>query len=230
MAGSIGFDGRTAARSAFVTRTYAWMALALVISAGAAFFTANCPPLLRLLFGNRFGFIVCAILEVGLVMWLSAAIRKISSAAAALGFVAYSLINGITLSSIFWAYTSAAIARTFIIAALMFGGMAIFGATTKQRLDTAGRYLIMALWGVIIASLVNMLLKSSGLDWILSLITVVLFTGLTAYDSQKIQQAGAADDGSDTFKKASIIGALELYLDFINIFLSLLRLFGRSRD
>lgn len=227
MAEAIGFDGKAAARSAFVTRTYAWMALALVISAASAFFTANCPPLLRVLFGTRYGFIVCAVLELGLVIWLSASIRKMSVAAAAFAFIAYSVINGVTLSSIFWAYTSAAIARTFIVSALMFGGMAIFGATTKQRLDTAGRYLIMALWGVVIASIVNMLLKSDGLDWIVSIITVVLFTGLTAYDSQKIQQAGAADNGSDTFKKASIIGALELYLDFINIFLSLLRLFGR---
>lgn len=227
MAEAFSIEGQAVKRSAFVVRTYAWMAVALVISAASAFFTASCPPLLRLLFGTRFGFILCALLEVALVVYLSACIGRMSVMAAAIAFVAYSVINGVTLSSIFWVYTSAAIARTFIIAALMFGGMAIFGATTKQRLDTAARYLVMVLWGVVIASIVNMLLHSSSLDWIISMVTVVLFTGLTAVDAQKIQKAAAVDNGGDVFKKASIIGALELYLDFINIFLSLLRLFGR---
>lgn len=227
MANVMSTEVQVAKRSAFVARTYAWMAAALVISAGSALFTASSKPLLKLIFGNPFGYMACVVLELALVICLSAFIKKMSAAMAALAFVAYSIVNGITLASIFWAYTNARIAQTFLIAALMFGGMAIFGAITKQRLDTAARYLIMALWGVIIASVVNIFLKSDGLDWMLSLITVVLFTGLTAYDAQKIQRAGVADDGSEVFKKASIIGALELYLDFINIFLSLLRLFGR---
>ena len=107
--------------------------------------------------------------------------------------------------------------------------MCLYGAVTKQNLNSFGRYLIMALWGIIIASLINLFLRSSGFSWLISLITVGLFVGLTAYDSQKILKASEYSDGSDTFKKASIIGALELYLDFINIFLALLRLFGRRR-
>lgn len=227
MAEVMGIEGQVAERSNFVARTYAWMAVALVISAASAFFTAGSKTLLGLIFGNPFGYMACVVIELALVVCLSAFIRKMSVALASLAFVAYAVVNGVTLSSIFWMYTNAAIARTFIVAALMFGGMAIFGAITKQRLDTAARYLIMALWGVVIASVVNIFLKSNGLDWMLSLITVVLFTGLTAYDAQKIQKAAVADDGSEVFKKASIVGALELYLDFINIFLSLLRLFGR---
>ena len=213
----------------FLARTYGWMALALAISAASAFFTSQSITLLQLIFGNRFGFWIIAIGELALVWWLSASIRKISVAAATVAFIAYSLLNGLTLSAIFIVYTHTVIAYTFLASAGMFGAMALYGMKTKQNLTAAGRYLIMALWGIIFASLLNFLFKSSQLDWIISLVTVVVFIGLTAYDSQKILAAAGYADGSDTFKKASISGALELYLDFINIFLALLRLFGRRR-
>jgi FtsH-binding integral membrane protein len=212
----------------FLTRTYAWMALALVISAASAFLTATSKPLLTALFGNNaIGFWIVAIGEIALVWWLSASIGKISVGGAVAGFIGYSVLNGLTLSSIFIVYTGTSIMYTFLASAAMFGAMAVYGAVTKQNLNTAGRYLAMAVIGIVIASLINLFLKSSGLDWAISLITVIVFIGLTAYDSQKILAAANYADGSDTFKKAAIIGALELYLDFINIFLSLLRLFGR---
>ena len=226
---SIGTRAVESEKRKFLTRTYGWMALALVISAASAYITAGNTALLKLLFGGSgIGFWVVAIGEIALVWWLSASIRKISPAAASVAFIVYSALNGLTLSSIFLVYTGTAISQTFIAAAGMFGGMCLYGAVTKQNLNSFGRYLIMALWGII-ASLINIFLKSSGFSWLISLITVGLFVGLTAYDSQKILKAAEYSDGSDTFKKASIIGALELYLDFINIFLALLRLFGRRR-
>ena len=225
---SIGTRAVESEKRKFLTRTYGWMALALVISAVSAYITAGNEALLRLLFGGSgIGFWVVAIGEIALVWWLSACIRKISPAAASVAFIVYSALNGLTLSSILLVYTG--ISYTFLAAAGMFGGMCLYGAVTKQNLNSFGRYLIMALWGIIIASLVNFFLRSSGFSWLISLITVVVFVGLTAYDSQKILRAAEYSDGSDTFKKASIIGALELYLDFINIFLALLRLFGRRR-
>lgn len=214
----------------FMVRTYGWMALALLISAVSAFLTAGSSALLRFLFANgAIGFFVLAIVEIGLVIWLSSAIRKISAATAAVAFVVYAIINGVTLSSIFLVYQIGSIMNVFIISALMFSGMAVYGAVTKQNLASAGRYLIMILWGVLIASLLNIFFKSSGLDWLISLVSVVLFAGLTAYDSQRIYDAAGYAYDSDVCKKASIFGALRLYLDFINIFLSLLRLFGKRR-
>jgi FtsH-binding integral membrane protein len=225
---SINYRSAADEKRKFLSRTYGWMTLALVISAASAFLTAGNTQLLKFLFGNgAIGFWVVAIGEIALVWWLSASIRKISTTAASVAFVAYSVLNGLTLSSIFIVYTGTSIMYTFLASAGMFGGMSLFGMRTKQDLNSAGRYLMMAVWGLIIASIINLLLRSSGLDWAISLITVVVFAGLTAYDSQKMLSAAGYADGSETFKKASIIGALELYLDFINIFLSLLRLFGR---
>lgn len=226
--GSLGY-ARENEKQKFLARTYGWMALALLISAGSAFAVASSPALFNLIFSNGIGFWVLVIGELALVWWLSASIRKISVGAATLAFVAYSVLNGALLSSIFFVYRITTIGYCFVASAGMFGGMALFGMRTKQNLSSAGRYLIMALWGIILVSLINIFLRSSSLDWMISLVTVAVFVGLTAYDSQRILAAAGYSDGSDTFKKASIIGALSLYLDFINIFLSLLRLFGRSR-
>ena len=214
----------------FMVRTYGWMGLALLISAVSAFFTVSNSALLKLLFSNgAMGFFVLAIVEIGLVIWLSSAIRKISVGAAAIAFIVYAVINGVTLSSIFFVYQLGSIMNVFIVSALMFCGMAVYGALTKQNLASAGRYLIMILWGVLIASLLNIFFKSSKLDWLISLVSVVLFAGLTAYDSQRIYNAAGYASDSEVCKKAAIFGALQLYLDFINIFLSLLRLFGKRR-
>lgn len=217
------------AQQQFLTGVYGWMAAALGISALSAFFTASNPVVRRFLFGNSFNYFILAIGEIALVWWLSASIRKISLQTAILGFVAYSVLNGITLSTIFFVYSGSSIASVFITTAVMFALMSLYGLTTKSSLNSAGKYLMMALLGIIIASVLNMFIRSDGLNWIISIATVVIFTGLTAYDSQKMLAVSARSDGSEMFKKAALIGALELYLDFINMFLALLRLFGRRK-
>ncbi|ERJ94385.1 Bax inhibitor-1/YccA family protein [Treponema lecithinolyticum] len=216
-------------RRKFISGVYGWMVLALAISGAAAFVTAHSTFMLRLIFGNPIVFFALIIGEFALVFWLSAGIRKMSSTTAFTAFIAYSVFNGITLSAIFLQYTPNAVAKVFVVSALMFGGMSLYGVKTKSDLRSAGRYLLMGLIGIIIASVLNLLLRSSSLDWIISILAVVVFTGLTAYDTQKLMNISVYADGSDNFKKIAVIGALELYLDFINIFLSLLRLFGKRR-
>jgi uncharacterized protein len=218
----------------FLSRTYAWMGLALLLSAASAFGTASSMTLVRFLFGSGgMGFIILAIAEIALVWWLSASIRSLSVSAASIAFVVYSLLNGMTLSSIFFVYSISSIGYCFIAAAAMFFGMSVYGMRTKKNLDTAARYLMMGLIGIIIASAINMIVSLithqplTVLDWLISFATIIVFTGLTAYDSQRLLRAADHSNGSDDYKKIAVIGALELYLDFINIFLSLLRLFGR---
>ena len=180
------------------------------------------------------GLLILCIAEIGLVVGLTSSIRKISVANAKLLFILYSALNGLTISTIFFTYTASSIAICFVSAAAMFFGMSLYGLKTKSDLTTAGRYLMMALLGIIIASLLNGILflfgaGSTMFDWLISVASVVVFTGLTAYDSQKIMRISSSADNSDSFKKIAIYGALELYLDFINIFLSLLRLFGNRK-
>ncbi len=212
----------------FLTGTYGWMTVALLISAAAAFVTAGSPALLRLIF-TGWHYWVLIIGELALVWWLSASIRKISVAAAVIGFLAYSVLNGMTLASIFFLYAMDSIAIVFISCAAMFAGMALYGLRTKSNLAGYGRYFGMALWGIIIASLLNFLFRSSGLNFLISIVSVAVFAGLTAYDSQKMLALSENADSSEAFRKVSILGALELYLDFINMFLALLRIFGRRR-
>ena len=213
----------------FITAVYGWMVAALAISGIAAFAVFNSETLLYFIFGSRFTFLGLIIAELALVFILSAGIRRMSFPAAAASFVIYSIVNGLTLSSVLFVYTGTSIVRIFVITALMFGAMSVYGATTKSSLQSAGKYLMMALIGLIIASLVNIFMRSSSLDWLISFVTVGVFTGLTAYDSQKITTAARYAQDNEDFKKVAIIGALELYLDFVNIFLALLRLFGKRR-
>lgn len=213
----------------FITAVYGWMVAALAISGIAAFAVFNSETLLYFIFGNRFTFLGLIIAEFALVIILSAGIRRMSFPAAAASFVIYSIVNGLTLSAVLFVYTSTSVVRIFVITALMFGAMSVYGATTKSSLQSAGKYLMMAVIGLVIASLVNIFMRSSSLDWLISFVTVGVFTGLTAYDTQKITQAARYAQDNEDFKKVAIIGALELYLDFINIFLALLRLFGKRR-
>lgn len=217
-------------KNTFLSRVYAWMTLALVISGVTAFLAATNETIIRLTIGNGFGFLILAVAELALVWWLTASIHKISSGAAFFAFILYSVLNGVTLSSIFLVYKIESIFMVFFISAGMFAAMAVYGTVTKSSLSSFGKYFAMALVGIIIASLVNFFLRSPMLDWFLSIITVVLFTGLTAYDAQKMLAVSNNASDDEVFKKASVIGALELYLDFINIFLAMLRLFGRRRD
>ncbi|MDY3754716.1 MAG: Bax inhibitor-1/YccA family protein [Treponema sp.] len=215
-------------RKKFMSGVYTWMTLALALSGLTAFGVASSPAILQLIFGNELVFFGLIIAELVLVMVFSFRVHKMSVTAASLVYIVYSILNGITLASIFIVYTKTSIFSVFLISAGMFAAMSIYGRVTKQDLRSAGRYLTMALFGVIIASVVNIFLKSSGLDWLLSLVTVGIFVGLTAYDTQKAYAIAERADGSDMFAKASVVMALELYLDFINIFLSLLRLFGKK--
>ncbi|MGN0728312.1 Bax inhibitor-1/YccA family protein [Treponema sp.] len=219
----------------FLTRTYLWMGLALLVSAAVAFFGASSGLILSFLVKTSgMGIFILCIAELVLVFGLTSSIRKISVGTASIMFVVYSALNGLTFSTIFFVYELNSIAICFVSSSLLFFAMALYGARTKSDLTSAGRYLTMALMGILIASLVNGLLYlfgagSSMLDWLISIVAVVVFTGLTAYDSQKIMAAARKADSSDAYKKIAVIGALELYLDFINIFLYLLKLFGKRK-
>lgn len=217
----------------FLARTYGWMTLALIISGLTAFGTAHYISTVGIQNFYSFfqiGFPILAIAEIILVAWLSASISKISAAGASIAFIVYSVLNGLTLSSIFIVYNLSSLVIIFLTSAGMFAAMAIYGTFTKQNILSFGRYFSMALIGLIIATIINWIVKSATFDWILSIVTVVLFTGLSAYDAQKMCRVSERAENSDIFKKASIIGALELYLDFINIFLAMLRLFGKRKD
>lgn len=215
------------ALQAFMAGVYGWMVAALALSGLTAAFVSSSPLFQRLIFGNHFTFFGLLIGEIALVWWLSASIQKISVGAASMAFIAYSVLNGATLSALFMIYTGGSIVRIFAITALTFGAMSLYGMKTKSDLQSIGRYLSMAVIGIIIALGVNIFLRSTAFDMLISIITVVVFTGLTAWDTQKLITLAERSDGSEPYQKVAIIGALQLYLDFINIFLALLRLFGR---
>jgi FtsH-binding integral membrane protein len=222
---------RQEASTIFLAKTFNWMAIGLGVTGIVAFFTAS-SGLAYSIIGTPLFFIV-VIGELGLVFYLSAKIEKLQAATATSLFVGYSVLNGLTLSVIFLAYTSSSIAGTFFITAGMFGAMAVYGLVTKRDLSGWGSFLFMGLIGIIIASIVNIFLKSSSMYWVISFIGVFVFTGLTAYDVQKIKRIGEEGimaQGEEAIRKGSIMGALTLYLDFINLFLMLLRFFGGSRD
>ncbi|OQA57938.1 MAG: Inner membrane protein YbhL [Candidatus Omnitrophica bacterium ADurb.Bin277] len=211
--------------STFIQRVYFWMTLGLGLSGVMAFMTLlNATFLQFLIKGGMWLFFIA---ELGIVFWLSANIRKISFQAATAGFMIYSALNGVTLSGIFLYYTATSISLAFFIAAATFAGVSLYGWVTKQDLTSIGSFCGMALWGLIIASIVNLFFQTPAFYWILSYAGVAVFIGLTAYDTQKLkwihQNAGAVPS------QYAILGALTLYLDFINMFLFLLRIFGRRR-
>jgi hypothetical protein len=224
-------QARQEASTIFLAKVFNWMAIGLGLTGIVAYLTAS-TGLAYVLVGSPL-FFVLVIGELGLVFYLSARIDKIQAGTATGLFVGYSVLNGLTLSMIFLAYTSSSIAGTFFITAGMFGAMAIYGLVTKRDLSGFGSFLFMGLIGIIIASVVNIFLKSSSLYWAISMIGVLIFTGLTAWDVQKIKQMGEEGimtQGDSAIRKGAIMGALALYLDFINLFLMLLRFFGASRD
>ena len=218
----------SAAFPVLMRKVYVWMTLALVLTGITAYGVANTPGIRETLMTNTFLYWGLIIAEFGLVIGISAGINKLSLTTATLMFVLYSIINGAMLSSIFVVYTEASIASVFFITAGTFAVMAFIGYTTKKDLTSMGKILFMALIGIIIATIVNIFLKSSGLQMIVSYLGVLIFVGLTAYDSQKIknmlQMAPNAGEGA---QKLALLGALTLYLDFINLFIYLLRIFGR---
>ena len=216
---------------ALMRKVFVWMTLALAITGLTAYGVATSPALLSLIFSSKVTFFGLIIAEFALVFAISGAINRLSLSTATLLFILYSVINGATLSTIFFAFSVATIGKVFFITAGTFGAMALVGYTTKTDLTSMGKLLFMALLGIIIASVVNMFVGSSGLDLILSYVGVLVFVGLTAYDTQKIKQmCQAAPDAGESTQKLALIGALSLYLDFINLFLYLLRIFGNNRD
>lgn len=213
---------------ALMRKTYLWMSLALVLTGLSAYVVATNAPISTFLLTHPQFVWVFFIAEIALVIGLSAAINKISLAVATLMFVAYAVLNGISFSSLFYVYTMGSLATTFFISAGTFGAMSLVGFFTKTDLSSMRKFLLMALIGLIIATVVNVFVQSTAMEMILTYVGVLVFVGLTAYDTQKIKQMFMmAPDLSESTQKYAVLGALTLYLDFINLFLYLLRIFGR---
>jgi FtsH-binding integral membrane protein len=216
----------------FIRSVYNWMAIGLGLTGLVAYYVSNSEALMRLIFGNQltfFGLIIC---ELILVFTISARVHKMQATTATYLFVLYAALNGATLSAIFLIYTSSSITSTFFICAATFVASSIYGMAAKRDLTSMGQFMFMGLIGIVIASVVNLFVHSSGMSLIISYIGVVVFVGLTAYDTQKLKamalsQPAGLDGG--TVRKGAILGALALYLDFINLFLMLLRILG-NRD
>lgn len=209
-------------------KVYVWMTLALAITGFTAYGVATSPGILQAIYTSQILFWGLIIAELALVFGVSAAINRISLTMATLMFILYSVINGALMSYIFLAYTASSVATVFFITAGTFGAMALLGYTTKTDLSSMGKILFMALIGLIIATIVNLFVKSSGFTLILSYVGVLIFVGLTAWDSQKIKQMLLqAPDAGEGAQKLALLGALTLYLDFINLFIYLLRIFGK---
>ncbi|WP_417917209.1 Bax inhibitor-1/YccA family protein [Candidatus Electronema sp. JC] len=222
---------RQEASTVFLAKVFNWMAVGLGLTGLVAYLAAE--------FGLTSSiarsplYIVLILAELGLVFYLSARIEKMKAATATGLFFGYAFLNGLTLSVIFLIYTKSSIAGTFLITSAMFGAMSVYGLVTKRDLSGLGSFMFMGLIGIIIASVVNIFLASSVLYWAISMIGVLVFVGLTAYDVQKIKEMGEQgimSQGHEAVQKGAVIGALALYLDFINLFLMLLRFFGGSRD
>lgn len=226
---------RTYERSAQMSlfrQVYLWMAMALAITGMTALLVAGSPTMLSLIFSSKLSFFILIIAELALVWYLSARIERLSFTTATFMFIVYSLLNGAMLSSIFLLYTATSIASTFFVTAGTFGVMCIYGYVTKRDLTSIGNICLMAVIGLIIAGLVNIFLQSSMMSLIISGIGVLVFVGLTAYDSQKIKHLLLREgvEVNDSTRKIALLGSLMLYLDFINLFLYLLRFLGDRRN
>jgi len=216
----------------FIRSVYNWMAIGLGLTGFVAFYVSNSEAMMRLIFGNQLVFFGLIIGELVLVFSISAKVNKMQASTATSLFLLYAALNGATLSAIFLIYTRSSITSTFFICAATFVASSIFGMVTKRDLTSMGQFMFMGLIGIVIASVVNLFVRSSGMSLIVSYIGVVVFVGLTAYDTQKLRtMAISQPDGLDggTIRKGAILGALTLYLDFINLFLMMLRILG-NRD
>ncbi len=215
---------------AFILKVYSWMMAGLMITGIMALFTVNFEPLLQFVFATRFAMLGLVAVQLGLVVWLSARVEKMSAATATMIFLGYSALTGVTLSVMFLIYTAASLAVTFFATAGMFGVMSLYGYVTRKDLSGLGTFLMMGLVGIVIGSIVNMFLANSTVYWITTYIGIFIFVGLTAYDTQKIKMMSQMSlQGGEAEQKGAIIGALRLYLDFINLFLLMLRVMGNRR-
>ena len=214
----------------FIQRTYAWMCSGLLVTAGVAYAVASSQALINFFVNNDIVFYGLLILELIAVFYFAMAAQKMSAIAAGTVFLLYSVLNGLTFSLIFLVYTGSSIAVTFLITAATFGVMSLYGYFTKRDLTTLGHIAVMALIGLIIASVVNLFLSNDIVYWITTYVGVLIFVALTAYDTQKLKKlylVGESTIGGEP--KEAIVGALTLYLDFINLFLFFLRIFGNQR-
>ena len=215
----------------YMAQVYGWMTCGLLLTAFVAWYAARSEAIMSFVFSSQITFFGLIIAQLALVFVISGMIHKLSPALATGLFMLYSALTGLTLSSILLVYTSQSIAATFVVTAGMFGVMSLYGYTTKRDLSGFGNMLFMGLIGIVLASLVNFWLKSEALMWVITYIGVIVFVGLTAYDTQKLKGIGEKIDVSNSaeLRRYSILGALTLYLDFINLFLMLLRIFGNRR-
>jgi len=222
----------TQVMNAFMRGVYGWMTAGLAVTAAVAFFVATTPTIAQALWSNSILVIGLVIAQLGLVFAISGAVHRMSAGTATSLFLLYSGLTGLTLSVIFAVYSPGAIFNAFVTTTGMFGAMSIYGLTTKKDLTSWGSFLFMGLIGVFIAMIVNIFLQSPMMHFVISLLGVVVFTGLTAYDTQQLRVMGesAPHDDATAIRRGTILGALRLYLDFINLFLMLLRLFGAGRD
>ena len=223
-------DAVAAEQQRFMVRVYNWMTAGLAITGFMAFYVSNNETIMNIIFGNPIMPIVLMIAQIGLVFWLASRVMQMSVSQATGVFMLYAGLTGVTFSFIFVVYTSASITSTFLVTAGTFGAMSLYGYTTKKDLTSWGSFLFMGLIGIIIASVVNMFMQSTMMHMIITYAGVLIFVGLTAYDTQKIKEMNIlGNEGTDEDTKEAIRGALTLYLDFINLFLMLLRLMGDRR-
>jgi uncharacterized protein len=220
----------TALQSGVMNRVYAWMTAGLLVTGAVASFVAGSNALTSLIFGNPLIFFGLFIVQIVAVVGLSAGINRLSPAVASAIFMGYAALNGLTMAAIFLAYTQASIASTFFITAGTFGAMSLYGYTTKRDLSSVGNIAVMALIGLLIASVVNIFLRSAALYWILTYAGVLIFVALTAWDTQKIKRLSTQVSDETSAGRVAVLGALTLYLDFINLFVYLLRILGVRRD
>jgi len=222
-------DVRDVRVTAFLSRVYGWMFLGLLLTAGTAVVVASSPVLIKTLILNRGLFWIMLFAQLGLVFYLSARVNKMAPATAAILFLLYSALVGVTTSTIFLVYTGASIMSAFVVAGGTFGAMAVYGSLTKRSLAGVGQFMFMGLIGLIIASIINIFLFSDLLSFVISVVGVLVFTGLTAWDAQRLKHmAVALPDGR--VGAYAVVGALSLYLDFINLFFFILRLMGGRRN
>lgn len=227
---TISQDAVAAEQQRFMVRVYNWMTAGLGITGFMAFYISNSPMIMNIIFGNAIIPIVLIIAQIGLVFWLASRVMEMSANQATGVFMLYAGLTGITFSAIFLTYTASSITSTFLVTAGTFGAMSLYGYTTKKDLTSWGSFLFMGLIGIIIASVVNIFMQSTMMHIIITYVGVLIFIGLTAYDTQKIKEMNIlGNEGTDEDTKEAIRGALTLYLDFINLFLMLLRLMGDRR-
>ncbi|MCL1875630.1 MAG: Bax inhibitor-1/YccA family protein [Synergistaceae bacterium] len=217
--------------NSFMAQVYVWMSFGLAVTGGLAWYAANSEGLLRLLFGSGTApFIIIVVVQLGIVFYLSARVHTLSPTAASGLFVLYAALNGVILAPVFFIYTSESIASTFFVTAGTFGAMSLYGYTTKRDLSNLSGFLMMGLIGLILASVVNIWLKSEVTMWVITYIAIIVFVLLTAYDTQKIKKmAYELDQNEDLRSSVAVLGALSLYLDFVVLFIHLLRILGKQK-